>query len=783
MPDVEGVNGLREQFHVVGKRNLPGKLSGAIASGAAKYGADYVVPGMLHAKFLRSPYANAKVLRVDTAKAAAIPGVVDIVTWEDEDIVALKGFGESFGPARGWLDNLADQEGQEVAVIVVAESEDLCEQALRTLDVEWEVLPHIVNILEGRKPDAYVIRPQVQDPPVFGPPGRTETPPKKGNSSFSILVSGDVEAGFREADHVLEYEMYMPAFAAHLPNPSGSVAWWFDDPYHGDGQSLHIEGAVREKRAIAAMYGLPPEKTVQEGLFMGGKYCDWGLRKSQEITPLLARRTGRPVRCVNTRAETYDFLMNQRYMYLKVGFREDGLITAIDDFSIADGGVWGSSAFGHVGDQLQGPYNTLKCQNVRQQMEIVDSNRGKMYVSGQHCPFNWDIGSMAIYLISEKLGRSPVDIARVNIHGPASQDDAGPLPSFEACVEAGQKQHGWDWHPSGARRLPDGRMHGVSFRYQMCPRHAMATYQCKLELRDGVVHMPTQGPLFGVYAVECNAMVVAEELGLRYEDVSIDFDYREPFTPVGGGADGTTASAWVMKECAHVLKQRILEAAVFEAENPPPLRMREAPRPPLPFAGLQPEDLDMAGGMIFAKADPSKTVPLRDSVRQNLFATYAGRPPLAVWSDGMGKKLDTMNAAWCEVAVDTETGEVEVLRFSVVADPGKVLRPISLESQIDQVMYFSHACQLLEDFVFDERTGVRLNNNMIDYRWPGMLDIPPVERDFLETRAGNAVYGANGISHSLANTHLIIIAIHNATGVWVDPPATPDKVLKALGKI
>ena len=142
-----------------------------------------------------------------------------------------------------------------------------------------------------------------------------------------------------------------------------------------------------------------------------------------------------------------------------------------------------------------------------------------------------------------------------------------------------------------------------------------------------------------------------------------------------------------------------------------------------------------------------------------------------------------MNTAYCEVAVDEETGEVEVLRFGVAADPGLVMRPTSLESQVDQVMFFSAGCQLLEDFIYDDHTGVRLNSNMIDYMKPTILDVPPVDKDFLQTRASNAAYGASGISHSLANTHLVIMAIHNATGVWVDPPATSDKVLKALGKI
>jgi len=199
--------------------------------------------------------------------------------------------------------------------------------------------------------------------------------------------------------------------------------------------------------------------------------------------------------------------------------------------------------------------------------------------------------------------------------------------------------------------------------------------------------------------------------------------------------------------------------------------------------GYKPEDLDMMDGNVYVKSDPGKAVPLARAVGQaHLFATYSGRPPTALWATGMGRYLDTMNIAMCEVAVDTETGLVEIIRFGVVADPGKVIRLTSLESQIDQVMDFSAGCQLQEDFFYDQKTGVKLNANMFDYKKVSMLDMPHVDRKFLETQAGNAAYGSNGISHSLANTHLVICAIHNAIGKWIDPPATPDKVLKALGK-
>jgi CO/xanthine dehydrogenase Mo-binding subunit len=242
-----------------------------------------------------------------------------------------------------------------------------------------------------------------------------------------------------------------------------------------------------------------------------------------------------------------------------------------------------------------------------------------------------------------------------------------------------------------------------------------------------------------------------------------------------------------MKECANILKQRILEAAIEQANNPPAaggMGMMGGPgakQAPNPFKGLKPEELDMQGGKVVIKSDPGKGLPLAQAVRANLFATYSGKPPQSLWSQ-RGKALDTMDVAACEVAVDTETGEVEILRFGVVADPGKIMRRTSLESQIDQAMDFTAGCQLQEEFVFDPKTGVRLSTNMFDYKKVSMLDMPRVDLELLETRAGNACYGANGISHSLTNTHLVIMAIHNAIGKWVESPATPEKVLEALGK-
>jgi len=842
MADLAGVNGQRKEFRIVGKPNVPGVVSWAHATGVAKFGADYVVPNMLHARYLRSPYANARVKSVDASKAKAIPGVVDVITWEDPD---LRG--------SGGITDYADYESMEVGVMVLAESEDLCEEALRALVIDWEQFPHVVDIMSGRKDEAPVVRsfyspapaakaggggmgggaPKAKEgaggaapkaggagevrmvldaPPKAGVPGGPggggaapapkpndgmggviTNPPKKGNVSYSFTSnnSGDVQVGFKEADQIIEYDINTAAFCGHIPSPLGTVAWWFDDALNGEGKSLRIEGVPWGHGSVANAARVPANKVFQDCMFTGGRYCDWGIRKTQQITPALARRTERPVKCIQNRADQYDFNLNDRYVHMKIGFKNNGLITAIEDYSIADNGSNGSSNFGTTMDQNYGPYYTTKCKNIKQNMETVDSNRGKMYLSGQHNPMGWDTLMAGIHLIAEKLGKDPIEIATLNLHGPTSQDDPNPVPSYDACVAALKKDLKWSaWHAAGSKKLPDGRLHGTSFRYNQCPRHSVGGYNPKLEYKNGTVYLPTSGTFIGHYGIECNAMVIAEELGIDYNSVRIVLNNQETYKPFGGGADGSTASSWAIKECANKLKKMILEATIEEANNPSAgggggmggFGGPGAKPAANPFKGLKPEDLDMADGRVVVKADPSQGMPLAQACRANLLAAYSGiRPPGAVWQ-AQGRELDAMNVAACEVAVDTETGEVEVLRFAVVADPGKILRLTSLEGQIHQAMDFTTGCQIKEEFIYDKNSGVKLSANMLEYKKVGMLDMPPVDLVTMETRASNACYGGSGISHSLTNTHLVIMAIHNAIGKWVDSPATPEKVLKALGK-
>ncbi|MDR3148637.1 MAG: molybdopterin-dependent oxidoreductase [Oscillospiraceae bacterium] len=792
MADLAGANGNRENFRVVGKPNLPGLTSYAMATGVAKFGSDFTVPDMLFAKILRSPYAHARVLSIDSAVALAIPGVTDVVKWDDP-IFSEVGNDPMAGTKPSFLLNEAHKEGQEVGAIVIAESEALCEEGLRALKIEWEELPFIVDIEKGLDPDFPAIRGQEYDESgTYGAPTITkeghpwmvqhypEDPRKVGNVSWSTKSDGDVAKGWSEADFVLEYDVNVHDVVSLLPNPQASVAWWSEQNMYKHGETLRIEGAVGRRGMIAQMYGLPADNVIQEGLFQGGKYCDWGLRMSQEITPLLSKKAGKPVRCCNTREENFDMCVNERHAHIRLGVKKNGLITAVEDSTVIDHGAPNSSEMTTYDRDWNG-YYSLKCENIIQRYTIVDSNRSFMYTCGQFVPYSWDMITVGLYLISEKLGIDPTEIARLNLHGPDSQKDTRPVPSFEACLEEGKKLMDWQWHKAGTKRLPDGRLHGAAFRYQMCPRHAFLQYFTKLEYRDGVVHLPTQGPIAGWFGTECFTMIAAEELGLNYEDICVDYDYRAQHTDEAGGSDGVTGHGWIVKECANILKKKILDAAVREAEiEITRFGPVEMPKPPSPIKGYTADELDIADGKVFVKSDPSRFVPFSSATSETITAEYGGNSPKAAWSTEFGRKLDTMNTSWCEVAVDEETGEVEILKYGVVIDPGKVIRRTSLESQIDQVVYFSQGAQLLEEYILDPETGVKLNANMIDYRKPTTLDVPVVDKGVLETRAGNGAYGASGIAHNLANSHMIVTAIHNAIGVWVDPPATPDRVIKAL---
>ncbi|NLT65916.1 MAG: xanthine dehydrogenase family protein molybdopterin-binding subunit [Acidobacteria bacterium] len=754
MADIAGSNGQRTEFKAVGRANVPGRLSYTIATGRAKFGSDYVVPDMLYAKFLRNPHGRAKIRSMDISKAKALEGVVDIVTWDDPDILNMKGTREPL------ISDESDTENEEIGAVVVAVTPEICDEALKLIKVDWEVLPTIVDPRDAFEPGAPFVR----------------VDPKKLESK--PYITGDIEAGFKEADQIVEFDWTQALMASHIPNPNGSLSWWAQDPLGVEGPALYIEGIPPTWGSfeLRPMYNVTYDKLYRGTMFQGGKYCDWMFRRASLITPLLAKRTGKPVRCMNTRHDDFYSSNPQRYMHVKVGFKKDGTITAVHESMIADQGAPGKNARAFAMGAYEArfsPFNTTRCVNLKSEARGVYTSSAKS-TGSQTSPFNWDAMTIAEQIIAEKLDMDPTDVALRNVHGPSSQQDPGVPPSLQMCIEKGKQAMNWKWHPAGTRRLPDGRLHGLSFRYAQSPRHAQQPYTATVTVQaDNKVYVPLKGPWMGCYAADACALVVAEEMGARVEDVILLYDHKALFTPVGGGSDGTTASAWVMKEAAVACKRELLKLAAMSRDF-----------------NCKPEDLDTKDTMVYLKSDPKKAFPFGKFIADEGFgdhdldiaATYFGRPPETTWHKG-GHILDVMNASFCEVAVDPETGGIEVTKFVVVCDPGKVLRMTSFEGQLHQAMFFSQGGGLSEEWIYDKPTGVKLSTNMIEYKKPTILDFGPIDTYAVETRSGNACYGASGISHCMAAPLLPVCAVANAIGHWIAPPVTPDKVLKALGKV
>jgi CO/xanthine dehydrogenase Mo-binding subunit len=542
------------------------------------------------------------------------------------------------------------------------------------------------------------------------------------------------------------------------------------------------------------MYNVTYDKLYRLTMFQGGKYCDWMLRRAALITPLLAKKTGRPVRCMNARQDDFYSANPQRYSHVKIGFKKDGTLTAVQESTILDSSAPGKGARALMGgswEAMFSPFNTTKCMNLKSESVGAYTSSAKM-TGSQTSPFNWDAMTIAEQVIAEKLNMDPTDVALKNVHGPSSQQDPGVPPGLVQCIQQGKRAMNWKWHPAGARKLPDGRLHGLGFRYAQSPRHAKQPYTATVTIQaDNKVYVPLKGPWIGVYAADACALVVAEELGAKIDDVILLYDNKALFTPVGGGSDGTSASAWVMKEAAIACKKSLLELAASQTSKwsgggGGGFSMG-APAPAGP--AIKPEDLETKDTMVYLKKDPSKAYPFGKFIGDEGFgdhdldiaATYFGRPPETTWSQG-GKILDVMNASFCEVAVDPETGGVEVTKFVVACDPGKVLRMTSFEGQLHQAMFFSQGGGLSEEWIFDKETGVKLSTNMFEYKKPTIMDFGPIETCAIESRSGNACYGGSGISHCMAAPLLPVCAVANAIGHWIYPPVTPDKVLRALGK-
>jgi CO/xanthine dehydrogenase Mo-binding subunit len=790
-----------DHYDYVGKRGVR-RLDGyEKASGRAVYTMDLHIHGMLHAKFLTSPHAHAKIKSMDTSKAEEYPGVRAILRYDDPELPSLANLGGHVPNALQVLPSIAYFQGQEVGVFVAADSEKIVDEAIKLIDVEWEVRPFVLDPEKALGKDAALANPELY------PDGNHY------NEGFlDVEKHGDLEQGFAEADGIIEFTAKRLANTWMGPErPCGIVRWNGEYPEIW----LKHQHPLVSKNAFASWFGGIPMNRIQlhcpyQGASFGGwSHVSWNMGPCY-CAALLARRTGRPVKWIFDRREDfYGGEMDEGVYYFKVGFKKNGSITAVDGKALLANQwfpVFG--AFHHI------PENTC-IPNLHAKMKAIQVNKGPNVPT--RCEQNSNCLTLTLICdhVADALGMDPTEVALRN-DGAEAHDmewlnqrkaEMGfqVRDSLRECIEEGKKAIQWDknWHLPGKRRLPNGRMHGLAFTWthEWEDSAGSAEIAIRIERTDGTANVLAMRCDIGVNAETAYCQIAADELGMKVEDVF----YRPHIDPgffamTPDSSTNMSVNGFAIRNAARILKRRILELATK------PLGQTSRGSFPPAFPGMKPEDLDIKDSIIFVKGDPSVRMSVAELVGPaGMEGPLAQHPEMGKgaqrssfteplfaygWQMQQGAYASQRlrlcrQAHFMEVEVDTETGEVEVARVVNVNDVGKVVSWEGCEGQQYGGSYMAVGRGRSEEVIHDPVTGVMLNGNLLDYKVATFQDIGSVETRLVETGMGYGPYGIVGIAEDIATVvpALISPAVHNALGVWIESyPITPDQVLKALGK-
>jgi xanthine dehydrogenase molybdenum-binding subunit len=789
------------EYKHVGKR-IARRIDGIQkAGGSARYTMDIQLPGMLYLRFLTSPYPHAEIRSMDTSKAEPLPGVRAVLRYDDPELPRAADLCGHVPSMEQVVPRIARFQGQETGVAVAADSEAIAEQALALIETEWEERAFVLDPEAALEPDAPLAAPELL------PNGN-----HLNEDLFDVIDLGDVERGLSEADRIIEFESRRRLHTWAAPErPCGVWRWNGDCPeVWVKQQRPHIA-----KRVIASWFGgIPMNKIQMHCPFQGASFGGWSQvgwnMAGHYCAAVVSRRTSRPVKWIFTRRE--DFFggeMDEGLYRFKVGAKEDGTITAVEGRAVLANQQWPVFHF------LKHLVENTRIPNIYGKLWVVMTNKGPNVPT--RCEQNANTHSQTLIFdhVAAELGLDPIEVALRN-DGADAHDmtwlDARKAErgfqvrdSLRECVKKGKAAMDWDnrWHSPGAKRLPNGRMHGLAFTWahEWDDSAGSSEMAIRIERNDGTASILGMGSDNGVDAENSYCQIAADELGMRLEDVhynpQIDAGF---FRMTPDSSTNMSINGFAIRHAARILKQKILEAATS------PIGKTQRGSLPAEFPDARPEDLDIEGSVIYLKADPSKRRTLADFVGPSGAAgplssheTVGGKTPFSVPLFAFGYHIQTgayspdqprprfcRQAHFLEVEVDAETGEVDVTRVVNVNDVGKVINRGSCEGQQYGGTYMGVGRARSEEVVHDPVTGVMLNGNLIDYKIATMLDVGPIDTILVESGMGYGPYGLVGIGEDVATVVPALLgpAVYNAIGVWIDDyPITPDKILEALGKV
>jgi CO/xanthine dehydrogenase Mo-binding subunit len=733
------------EFRIIGEP-VPRADGVEKVTGRARYTADVLLPGTLWGKTLHSTRPHARILRIDVERARQLPGVHAVITGAD---VSPGLYGRAIKDMPVLAQDVVRYAGERIAA-VAAEDEDIAKRALDLIEVEYDDLPAVFDIDEALAPDAPILHPDYEQYPGARP---LEAP---SNAYFHTRVDrGDLEAGFAEADLVIERTYRTPRQHQAYLEPHSVLVSLEGDRVHA-WTSSKVPYATRDSLAFTT--GIPAEQIVVHHAYIGGDFGGKGTPLELPVCYELARASGRPVRMVCDYLE--EFLAGSprhaTLTRLKTGVRRDGTLLAHQvQFYVNCGAYAGYKPLGVInsGAQAAGPY---RIPNTRVESIQVYTNTvpgGHMRAPG---------GPQATFAleshldeVAQAVGIDPLEIRLRNLIVEGDESASGDrfqhvraIETLQAAVDAA----GY----SAPRASHVGRGIAVA-------QHASGGGQgnALLTLRpDGTALLGT--PIFdqGTGTYTTLLQIVAEELAMDPEDVQLDlWQTGVVATDSGiGGSRGTRVNTAVAHEVAQDAIRALLHLAAEQLEVPEAalrwedgaIREANGTGPAIPW----PELLARAGREVTGRAE----VDVQGRARVTGFAAQVA-----------------------EVSVDPETGEVRVLRFTTAHDVGRVMNPIGHQGQVNGGVVQGIGFALMEELTFEDDRVTSLSFG--DYKIPSPRDIPPLRTALVESEAGDGPYLVKGIGEN-SNTAVaaaIANAVADAAGVRIfDLPITPEKVLRAL---
>ena len=723
-------------------------------TGRAIFGVDVTLPGMLHARVLRSPHAHARITHIDTSAADRLPGVAATVVGTDVPIEPLDGPAAFANPIRLKALNAMAQgtvlyHGHAVAA-VAAVSPHVADEALRHIRVEYEVLTPVVDIPAALAPDA----------PILHPDLRMETAGSFADAPSNVakhlvLEEGDITSGFELADVVVERTFSTSTVHQGYIEPHNACAFW-----RSDGTlELHCssQGHFGIRNEVSQILGIPISTIrvvpAEIGGGFGGKLTNYVAIPAV----LLAQKSGRPVKMSMDRTETLLATgpAPAALIHARLGATKDGRLTAAHLEMHYEAGAFPGSSVGGGANCGLAPYR-LENFRVDGYDVLVNKPKSQAYRAPGAPQAAFAVESVMDEL-SDDLGLDPVEF---RLRNASAEGDIRPngtrfnhVGNIDQMRAAQSSQH-WQAPLSKSAGRLVGR--GVACGYW---GNGGGTSSAVARLnRDGSVTLLESSPDIGGTRTSI-AMQLAETLGIDVSQVHPRVPDTDSIAEGGNtaGSRTTFATGWAAIDAGRNLQQHMCRALADVWELEPEVVQVTA-------AGFTANghvaDFGKAAQLIIGEGEaPVGSSVSSPSLPGNAFATHI-----------------------VDVGVDPETGKVDVLRYTAVHDVGRAVYPPYAEGQIEGGVAQGIGWALTEAYAYDSE-GHLVNASLLDYRMPTTLDVPVLETIMVEVPNPGHPYGVRGVGELPIVPPLAALAnaIHDATGVRVtELPASPARVLAAL---